>query len=153
VSVGTEKFIKILEEYASVLLSDTDCELVEVQFRHEGHGWVLRFYIDSERGVTLDDCASFSREMSAYLEVEDLIDHTYHLEVSSPGLERPLKEKKDFVRFAGRQARIKIREPREEQRVFVGILEGLEGETVILQVDGVPVRLELEQITKARLTL
>ena len=153
VSVGAERIIQKLEEYAGPLLADMALELVEIQFRREGHGWVLRLYIDSDGGVNLDDCASVSREISSYLEVEDLIDHAFHLEVSSPGLERPLKEKKDFVRFAGRQARIKMLELLDGQRVFVGILDGVEDEAVISLVDGVPVRLELEQITRARLTL
>jgi len=153
VSIGAERIIKILEEYAETLLTDMGLELVEIQFRREGHGWVLRFYIDSEQGVTLENCTAVSRGISAYLEVEDLIEHAYHLEVSSPGLERTLKKKQDFVRFTGRQARVKIREPLEGQRGFIGILAGIEQEAVILQIDGVRVSLELEQITRARLTL
>ncbi len=154
VSIDSEKIIEVLGEYIEPLLLDMALELVEVEFRREGHGWVLRVFIDSTSGgVNLDACAAVSREVSAYLEVEELIDHAYHLEVSSPGVERPLKKKKDFVRFVGRKARIKIKEPIDDQRVFIGILEGLEGEAVVLLVDEVPVRLELDQISRARLTL
>lgn len=128
-------------------------ELVEIQFRREGHGWVLRLFIDKEEGVTIDDCAAVSREISAYLEVEDLINHAYHLEVSSPGLERPLRKRGDFSRFAERLARIKLREPINGQRVLIGTLLGLEGETVLLEMDKETVRIDLENIAKARLTL
>ncbi len=152
-SIGAEEIIEVLAEYAEPILAERSIELVEVQFRREGHGWVLRFYIDREGGVNMDDCASVSREMSSYLEVEELIDHAFHLEVSSPGLERPIKKKEDFVRFTGRQARIKIRDPLDGQRVFHGILDGVEQETVVLLVDGAPIRFELEQIKRARLSL
>lgn len=128
-------------------------ELVEIQFRREGHGWVLRLFIDKEEGVTIDDCAAVSREISSYLEVEDLINHAYHLEVSSPGLERPLRKREDFTRFVERLARIKLREPINEQRVLIGTLLGLEGETVLLEMDKETVRIDLENIAKARLTL
>ncbi len=128
-------------------------ELVEVQFRREGHGWVLRFFIDKEGGVTIDDCAEVSREISAYLEVEDLISHAYHLEVSSPGLERPLKKKTDFTRFADRLVRIKLREPLDGQKVLIGTLLGLEGDTIVVQLEQETVRIDLENISRARLTL
>ena len=129
-------------------------ELVEVQFRREGHGWVLRLFIDKEGGVTIDDCADVSREISAYLEVEDLIAHAYHLEVSSPGLERPLKKKTDFVRFAERLVRIKLREPLENgQKVLVGTLRGLDEDAILLELETETVRIDLDKISKARLTL
>lgn len=128
-------------------------ELVDLQFRREGHGWVLRFFIDKEGGITIDDCATVSREISAYLEVEDLIAHAYHLEVSSPGLERPLKKKEDFVRFIGRLVRIKVRQPVDDQRVLTGMLCGLEGSSVVLEVEAGKVFVDMENISKARLTL
>ncbi len=128
-------------------------ELVEIQFRREGHGWVLRLFIDKEGGVAIDDCVAVSREISAYLEVEDLIDHAYHLEVSSPGLERPLKKRDDFIRFAGKLVRIKLREPAAGQRVLIGTLQGMEGDSVVLALDGETVRVDMENISKARLTL
>ncbi|HER62937.1 MAG TPA: ribosome maturation factor RimP, partial [Desulfobacteraceae bacterium] len=110
-------------------------------------------YIDREEGVTIDDCAAVSREISTWLDVEDLIEHAYHLEVSSPGLERPLKKMKDFERFASRKARIKIREPLNEQKVFIGIIDRVDEEKVVLDVDGKPVSLLFDNIAKARLVL
>jgi ribosome maturation factor RimP len=149
----SDRVTATIQGFAEPLLADMGMELVEIQFRREGHGWVLRLFIDKEEGVTIDDCAAVSREISSYLEVEDLINHAYHLEVSSPGLERPLRKREDFSRFAERLARIKLREPINEQRVLIGTLLGLEGETVLLEMDKETVRIDLENIAKARLTL
>lgn len=142
-----------IQGFSDPLLVDMGMELVEIQFRREGHGWVLRLFIDKDGGITIDDCAAVSREVAAYLAVEDLIDHAYHLEVSSPGLERPLRRREDFTRFAKRLARIKLREPINGQLVLIGTLLGLEGETVLLESDKETIRIDLENITKARLTL
>ena len=98
-----DQLIMAIQGFAEPLLADMGMELVEVQFRREGHGWVLRLFIDKEGGVAIDDCAKVSRRNQRLSEVEDLITHAYHLEVSSPGLERPLKKREDFVRFADRR--------------------------------------------------
>ena len=149
----TDRLLATIQGFVDPLLNDMGMELVEVQFRREGPGWVLRFFIDKEGGITIDDCAAVSREVSAYLEVEDLISHAYHLEVSSPGLERPLKKKTDFMRFADRLVRIKLREPLGEQKVLIGTLLGLEEDAVVLELDKETVRIDLENISRARLTL
>jgi len=154
VSIVEEKIISGIESFVAPLLAEMGLELVEIQFRREGHGWVLRIYIDTERGVTLDDCAAVSRQVSAYLDVEDLIEYAYNLEVSSPGIERPLTKKNDFERFKGRKARIKLVEPLvEDQRVLTGVLIGLRGETVVLEIENEMVSLELANIKRARLSL
>ncbi len=153
VSVGEEKIVQIISDYAEPLLEDMGLELVEVQFRREGHGWVLRLFIDSPDGINVDDCAAVSREISAYLDVEDVIEHHYSLEVSSPGLERALKKRDDFIRFSGRKARVKLREPLNEQRVFVGIIQTFEDDLLTLVVDEAPVQVQFDLIAKARLSL
>jgi len=153
VSSEAGNIIERVEEFISPLLAEMQVELVEVQFKQEGHGWILRIFIDRKGGVTLEDCTSVSREVSSYLEVEDPIEHAYHLEVSSPGLERPLKKKGDFVRFAERNARIKLREKVDNQRVFIGILKGIEDENVLLFVDGTLRSFPLTDINRARLVL
>lgn len=150
---ASDRVTATIQGFAEPLLADMGMELVEVQFRREGHGWVLRLFIDKEGGVTIDDCVAVSREISAYLEVEDLIEHAYNLEVSSPGLERPLRKREDFNRFAERLVRIKLREPINGQRVLIGTLLGLEGETVLMGLAKETVRIDLENIAKARLTL
>ena len=154
VEAATDRLIATMQGFVEPLLAGMAMELVEIQYRREGYGWVLRFFIDKEGGVTIDDCAKVSREISAYLEVEDLLDHAYTLEVSSPGLERPLKKREDFTRFAGRLARIKLLEPMDDgQRLLIGTLLGLEGDAVTLVVDGREVVVEMNNIARARLTL
>ena len=151
---ATDRLIATMQGFAEPLLAGMAMELVEIQYRREGYGWVLRFFIDKEGGVTIDDCAMVSREISAYLEVEDLLDHAYTLEVSSPGLERPLKKREDFTRFTGRLARIKLLEPMDDgQRLLIGTLLGLEGDVVTLVVDGREVVVDMKNIARARLTL
>jgi len=86
-------------------------ELVQVQYRREDHGWVLRILVDRPGGVSVDECGEFSREVSDLLDVEDLIDNSYNLEVSSPGLDRPLIKPEDFERFAGREITLKTTSP------------------------------------------
>ena len=151
---ATDRLIATMQGFAEPLLAGMAMELVEIQYRREGYGWVLRFFIDKEGGVTIDDCAMVSREISAYLEVEDLLDHAYTLEVSSPGLERPLKKREDYTRFTGRLARIKLLEPMDDgQRLLIGTLLGLEGDVVTLVVDGREVVVDMKNIARARLTL
>ena len=151
--MSEERIIAAVESFAGPVLDDMGLELVEIQFRRESGGWILRLFIDREGGVNVDDCASVSRQISAYLEVEDLIDHAYNLEVSSPGLERPLKRKEDFIRFSGRKARIKLKEPVDGQRVFIGLLGPVDGNTITLDIDGQQMEIDLDAVTRARLSL
>jgi ribosome maturation factor RimP len=150
---AADRLIATIQAFAEPLVADLGMELVEIQFRREMHGWVLRFFIDKEGGVGVDDCATVSREVSAYLEVEDPIGHAYHLEVSSPGLERPLRKKEDYTRFVDRRVRIKLRQPVGDQRVLIGTLCALEGDTVVLALEEEKVYIDMENISKARLTL
>ncbi|MFB3819922.1 MAG: ribosome maturation factor RimP [Candidatus Methylomirabilales bacterium] len=138
---------------AEAILPEAGLELVEVEFRREAAGWVLRLYIDrAEGGVTLDDCQRVSEELGDHLDVADLIDHPYHLEVSSPGLDRPLTREADFVRFAGREARISTREPLDGRKSFRGRLAGLEADRVLLDLpEGPRVAIPRGLIHKARL--
>ena len=141
----------LVREFADPLLAEMGLELVEVEFRREGHGWVLRLFIDREGGVTLDDCAAVSREVDHYLDVEDPIDHRYHLEVSSPGLERPVRWERDFRRFTGQRARVKMMAKVDGQRVFTGELAGVEDGCVLVRTDRKTVRLPLDGVLRARL--
>ncbi len=143
-----------VQAFAEQFLPTLDLELVEVQFRREGHGWVLRLFIDSENGVSLEHCSMVSRELGDFLDVEDIVGHPYHLEVSSPGLERPLRKFGDFQRFAGRKARVKLREAVDGQRVFVGEIQLADGEVIaLLQEDGKTIEFSYGDISKARLVI
>jgi ribosome maturation factor RimP len=137
---------------AEGILREAGLELVEVEFRREAPGWVLRLYIDRPGGITLDDCQRVSEELGDHLDVAELIDHPYHLEVSSPGLDRPLTREADFVRFAGHPARISTREPVDGRKSFRGRLAGLEDDRVLLDLDEGPrVAIPRGVIHKARL--
>ncbi len=139
---------------AEPILADRGLELVEVEFQREGRGWILRLYMDRAGGVTLDDCQQVSEELGDHLDVEDLIDHPYHLEVSSPGLDRPLTREADFLRFAGKAARITTHEALEGQRNFRGRLAGWEDGMVLLDLaEGRRVRIPRGFIAKARLEI
>ncbi len=126
-------------------------ELVQVQYRREERGWVLRIMVDRDGGITVEECGSLSRELSDLLDVEDLIDGSYNLEVSSPGLDRPLTKPADFDRFAGREINLKTFQPVEGRRNFRGTLEGIQNEVVKLLVDGKNYELEWSLVQSANL--
>ena len=146
-----ETVIKNVETVALPVLEELGFELVEVQYRREQNGWVLRLIIDKQDGISLGDCAAVSREISQLLDIEEFIDQAYNLEVSSPGLNRPLKRMADFERFIGRLAKIKTTEPVAGEHVFVGKINKTEGESIILEVGGKEVIIQFIQIAKARL--
>jgi len=117
-------------------------EIFDVQFRREASGMVLRVQIDrpgpsSSAGdsVSVEDCAHVSRDLSAMLDVDDVIPTAYTLEVSSPGLDRPLRSADDYRRFAGRRAKIVMREPVDRQAYFKGTLGGVDGDSVVIETD------------------
>ena len=139
---------------AEPILTDRGLELVDVEFQRETRGWILRLYIDRPGGVTLDDCQKVGEELGDHLDVADIIDYPYHLEVSSPGLDRPLTRDADFVRFAGKAARIVTRDPIDGQRNFRGRLAGLVDGAVLLDLaDGRRLRISRGLIAKARLEI
>jgi len=135
------------------VLEELGLELVEVQYRREQSGWVLRLIIDKQDGVNLEDCAAVSREISQLLDIEDFIEQAYNLEVSSPGLDRPLKSMADFKRFTGRMAKIKTIEPIGGEVVFIGKIQQTEGEMIILEMGRREVTIPFSQVSKARLEI
>ncbi len=127
-------------------------ELVGVEFcPNSEDGAVLRVYIDKDGGIDVDDCAAVSHQVSGVLDVEDPIREAYKLEVSSPGLNRPLFREADFVTFSGQMAKIKLSMPYEGRRNFAGVLHGVEDAMVIIVVDNMEYLLPIEQIEKANL--
>ena len=154
------ELLATIEALIMPILTDLGMELVDLEFKREGHSWFLRLFIDKPGGVTLDDCAEVSREVSALLEVEDPIEAPYRLEVSSPGIDRPLKKPADFDRFAGQLIKIKTRKLLDpdvrghQRKTFVGELCGLDGTLVRLrQTDrrGGEISIPLAEIDRANL--
>jgi ribosome maturation factor RimP len=130
-------------------------EVVDVQWKHEPGGWVLRVFVDKPGGITHTDCERVSRELSAVLDVHDVIPHAYNLEVSSPGLERPLRTASHFRRFVGKRARVRLRQGVDGRRNYSGVIAGVdaEGRTVTLEVDGREHALPLDDLDRANLQL
>lgn len=150
------KFEKLLQEVREVvepILQSQGFELVDLEYQRESRGWILRIYMDREGGVTLDDCSGMSHEVGAVLEVKDVIPTSYVLEVSSPGLTRPLKKPEDFNKFLNRLVKIKLYKPLDGRRNFKGTLLGLEGETVRVEVEGQVFDIPLPSIAKANLEI
>ncbi|MDF1579263.1 MAG: ribosome maturation factor RimP [Desulfuromonadales bacterium] len=149
-----------IEQLILPILSEKGLELVDLEFVREGHGWALRVFIDKDGGVNLDDCAETSYEISALFEVEDPIAPAYRLEVSSPGLDRPLKKDADYVRFTGQLVKILTQQGIDpdgrgyNRKTFIGKLLGLEGGVVSVEQQdkqGGIVTLSLSEIESARL--
>jgi len=148
-----------IEKLVQPLLEDLGCELVDLEYQREQRGWVLRFFLDKENGINLDDCAMASREISSLMDVENIISTAYSLEVSSPGIERPLKKSQDFKRFTGQIAKIKTitgidpDATGKNRKTFVGTLSGFEDEDVLLILKNTTdaIRIPLQQIDKANL--
>jgi ribosome maturation factor RimP len=134
-------------------------ELFDIQLRRESIGWVVRVFIDRpgpadtpDDSVGIEDCARVSREVSAILDVEDPIDRAYTLEVSSPGLDRPLRDERDFRRFTGRLAKIVVDPAVDGQKHFAGRIEGVDAESVLFEAQGRKRhRIPLAAIKRARL--
>jgi ribosome maturation factor RimP len=143
-----------VREFAESLLPAMGLELYDVQFRRENQGWVLRLTIDRVGGVSLDDCSRVSREVSDFLDVEDLIEHQYHLEVSSPGAERALRSLAECRRFVGEKIRVKVLQERDGQKVFIGRLQEVGDGTLIVELENGELKtVPWDEINKARLTL
>ncbi len=148
-----------IEKLIQPLLEDLGCELVDLEYQREQRGWVLRFFLDKVGGINLDDCAMASREISSLLDVENVISTAYSLEVSSPGIERPLKKPEDFKRFSGQLAKIKTLDSIDpdasgkNRKTFIGTLSGLEGDDILLILKNTTdaIRIPLQQIDKANL--
>ncbi len=150
----SELVINRVREFAESLLPTLGLELYDVQFRREAHGWVLRLIIDRVEGVSLEDCTRTSRELSDFLDVEDLIEHQYHLEVTSPGAERSLRTADECRRFVGQIIRVKLVREQDGQKVFIGRLQDVrDGQLTIVLETGEARCFAWDDISKARLTL
>ncbi len=142
-----------LEELLSPVVDSLGYEFVGLEYLPQGKHSLLRIYIDKPEGITVDDCGAVSHQISGVLEVEDPISGHYVLEVSSPGIDRPLFKFEDFERFSGNNVQIRLQIPLEGRRNFKGLLQGVQADDqlVVLEVDDEIVSLPWDRIEKARL--
>ena len=123
------------EELLLPIIEKNQFELVDVEYVKEGSNWYLRAYIDKPGGITVDDCEVVSRALSELLDQNDFIEDSYILEVSSPGLGRPLKKEKDFQRSLGEEVEIRTYRAINRQKEFVGVLKGYDKESVTIEYE------------------
>lgn len=145
-----ERIVREIAELIEPVVTDLGFELVEIVFRRESHGHVLRLVIFAEDGIGVDDCALVSREASRILDVEDKIDQAYHLEVSSPGLDRPLVTARDFARSRGQQVRIVLAGIGDE---LVGTIAEVDDERLTLELDDGRRQIAIAEVGKAKLVV
>ena len=147
----SKEIVDRVRAIANPILYNEGMELVDIEFRRESKGWVLRLILDKEGGVTLDDCFRVSQEVGRTLDVEDFIQNPYTLEVSSPGLTRPLRSEKDFLKYRHRLIKVKTLDPIENRRQFKGRLLGVSEKQIEIEIDGGVFQIPLSNVVKANL--
>ncbi len=154
-AIGTESVAEQVRRLLEPIIEREGFELVEVEWVREGPAWVLRLYVDKPGGVNIDHCQQLSRIVEPVLDVEELIEPAYDLEVSSPGVDRPLRKAGDFARFAGERAHVKTFGPLETEsgprKNWTGTLVGYRDGQVEIEVDGRVHRIPHDKIAKAHL--
>ncbi len=124
-----------IEQLVMPIINENGYELVDIEFLKENSNWYLRLYVDKQGGFTIDDCELVSKSLGEILEKDDPIDKSYILEVSSPGLDRPLKKESDFERYKGEVVDVKLYKAINKTKQFQGILKGLENNIVTIEDD------------------
>ena len=140
-----------VEEFLIPLTKEHQFELVDVEWVKEAGTWYLRAYLDKEGGISVDDCEVISRILSDWLDKEDFISESYILEVSSPGLGRPLKKEKDFARSIGKEVEVKLYRARDKRKDYTGTLKAYDKDTVTVEEDGNEIVFERSEIALIRL--
>lgn len=130
-----EQYESKTEAFLLPFLEQQNFELVDVEYVKEAGTWYLRAYIDKEGGIAVDDCEVVSRRLGDWLDEKDFISDSYILEVSSPGLGRPLKKEKDFKRSIGKEVEVKLYAPLNKQKEYEGVLKAYDAETVTLVME------------------
>jgi len=146
-----KQFLAAVTRLAEPLCASEGMELIHVEYQREAGGRVLRLYIDKPGGVKLDDCVNVSRELSDILDARTDTEAPYRLEVSSPGIERPLGKLEDYRRFAGSKVKIRTRKAMEGRKNYTGVIKSVVDRNVHIDVDGCTVEIDYENISRARL--
>lgn len=146
----TEEVVKKIEDIVLPVLKDMELELVDIEYLQEGGYWYVRIYIEKLAGdVSLDDCAKVS--MAVEDDIDKLIDNKFFLEISSPGVERPLKKEKDYIRFTGSKIKISLKHKINEKKNFEGILSKFEDSTLFLITENAELEIPFKEVRKANL--
>ena len=148
-----EEYESKVETWLLPLLEKNQFELVDVEYVREAGIWYLRAYIDKEGGITVDDCEVVSRELGDWLDQKDFIEDSYIMEISSPGLDRPLKKEKDFARSIGKLVEIRTYRPIEKQKEFCGELTAYDNNSVTIDEEGTPRTFDKKDIALVRLAI
>lgn len=150
-SKPTESVKREVSRLIEPILADMGFELVYVEYLSEHGRWVLRIYVDEEGGITLEDCARVSREIGNVIDVKEIVPHEYVLEVSSPGLNRPLVREKDFNQAVGKKVKLQMINAVDERRNFTGYLKAFKDGTLHIQLNDKLVLLPRRDVKKANL--
>lgn len=152
-----KKVTEVVEAFAQPIVEELNLELVDVEYVKEGQDWFLRVFIDSEKGVDIEECGAVSERLSEALDKEDPIHHLYFLDVSSPGAERPLKKEKDFQQAVGKQVAIKTYEPIDGEKMFEGKMLSYDGTTITLlltiKTRKKEIQIPMDKVANARLAV
>ncbi len=148
-----EGIVKRIEKLTIPLLASEGLELVDIELKKEGQRLVLRFFIDQEGGVSLDTCSRASQVLGCMLDAEDLISSSYYLEVSSPGIERPLKRPKDFEKFVGSKIYAKTKTKTHGRKHFTGILKTAAEQAFAIECKDMTVEIPYREVRKAHLVV
>ncbi|MEG0129157.1 ribosome maturation factor RimP [Clostridium sp.] len=140
-----------IEEFTAPLVESLGYELVDIEYIKEDGEWYLRFYIDSENGIQIEDCAAVSRAVGDRLDEVDPIKESYYLEVSSPGLDRPLKKESDFIKYNGKKIKIKFYKPFMDKKFVDGILNGYTDNNIIITIDNNNIEIDKSLVASVRL--
>ncbi|HIX51954.1 MAG TPA: ribosome maturation factor RimP [Candidatus Lachnoclostridium stercoripullorum] len=146
-----EDYVARVERFLIPIMEEHQFELVDVEWVKEAGTWYLRAYVDKEGGISVDDCEIVSRRLSDWLDKEDFITESYILEVSSPGLGRPLKKEKDFARSLGKDVDVKLYRARDKRKDFTGVLKAYDEQTVTIEEEGEELVFERGEIALIRL--
>jgi ribosome maturation factor RimP len=145
------RIVELVEEIITPCVQESGLELVDVEFVREGGSWYLRIYIDKPGGIDVEDCGRLSQKIDRMLDEKDLIPQSYHLEVSSPGIERPLKKISDYNRFTGELAVITTFVPFEGKKKITGRIMAARGDDIVIDSDGNELSIPFKQVASARL--
>ena len=148
-----EEYEQKAEAILTPIVESKGFELVDVEYVKEAGTWYLRAYIDKEGGIAVDDCEDVSRAFSDILDEQDFIEDSYIMEISSPGLDRPLKKEKDFKRSLGKLVEIRTYRPIEKQKEFCGILNAYDSNSVTIDEDGTERTFDKKDIALIRLAI